>query len=267
MANLYGWTAGSWGDEYLEKCKLFSESDVAFSNFRRDNIYGRILEGGQRIVGKIHLDRMRGKETMGFLLDNAEKFRENDIYGNPVILDFEEIKQINPCTILYVSCLSDIKTFLGDFKPKKIIEIGGGFGGQCKVFSSIYDFDEYIMIDLPEAISLCKKYMSHFPEIYSKITFITTEDLKTIKPIENIDLFIAVASLAECDEETQNYYIDNFLLQSKFGYIVYNTAFSRAAIYVRILEKISRYFKISNEPVVDVQFLFLKNIVLESGLK
>jgi len=260
MTNFDGWIADEdVGNKYLEKCKLFSDDEKSFNNFRRDIDYTKVLEGGQRVVGDIHLERIMKRGNIRFLLDNIKAFKENDKYGNPILMDFGIVNNINPCTLLYISHLCDMRIIMQDFKPKKILEIGGGFGGFCKIFSSIYDFDEYIMIDLPAAISLARKYLSNFPELFNKIIFITTEELKFISSIDNIDLFVASASLSECDEETQHYYIDNFLLKSKYGYIIYNTAEKYPDIYIKVLSKFIDNFKILAEKLYDIEVLLLEN--------
>ena len=260
MTNFDGWIADEdVGNKYLEKCKLFSDDEKSFNNFRRDIDYTKVLEGGQRVVGDIHLERIMKRGNIRFLLDNIKAFKENDKYGNPVVMDFGMVSNINPCTLLYISHLCDVRVIMKDFKPKKILEIGGGFGGFCKILSSIYSFNEYIMIDLPAPIALAKKYLSNFPELYNKITFITTAELKYIKPIEGVDLFIATSSLSECDEETQHYYVDNFLLKAKFGYIIYNTAERFPDTYIFILAKLIEHFNILAEKFYDIEVLLLEN--------
>ena len=39
----------------------------------------------------------------------------------------------------------------------KIVEVGGGYGGLCRVLSKVCEFDEYILIDLPEVSAFTEK--------------------------------------------------------------------------------------------------------------
>jgi hypothetical protein len=65
--------------------------------------------------------------------------------------------------------------------------------------------------------------LNHFDDIKDRITYIDCEKFKGIESIKNVDLFIADSSLAECNREVQSEYVDKVLMNSKFGYIVYNT--------------------------------------------
>jgi hypothetical protein len=262
--NTFGWNYGltPGADTYLDKCTWFAENDDAFANFRQDPDYKRVLEAGEYIVGRMHLDRMKIKYDLNFLLDHIDGFRENDLYGNATILNFPEVEHINPCTIMYVSQLLDIKTMLGDYVPKKIVEIGGGFGGMCKVIDAVYDFDEYVLIDLAPAIALCKKYLSNFPDLYSRVTFITCEEFEKIDSIQDVDLFIAVASMSECNEVTQTAYIDKILLNSKHAYIIYNTCHLTESknMLFRWKERIAIKFSGFSEQMGDVQIICLNKV-------
>jgi len=259
--NTFGWNYGltPGADNYLDKCTWFAENDDAFANFRQDPDYKKVLEAGEYIVGRMHLDRMINKYDLNFLLDHIDGFRENDIYGNATILDFPEVKHINPCTIMYVSQLLDIKTMLGDYVPKKIVEIGGGFGGMCKVIDAVYSFEEYVLIDLAPAIALCKKYLSHFPDLYKRVTFITCDEFEKIESIKDVDLFVAVASLAECNEETQTKYIDKILFHSNYAYIIYNTCHLEELknVLLRWEERVVAKFNGFSEQMGDVQIIRL----------
>jgi len=266
--NFYGWDnlERSAGNSYIDKCRLFAHNDEAFSNFRRDPDYQKILEGGARIVGQIHLDRIQKKFGLGVLIDNVDKFKENDIYGNPIKHFYDELgtdpdDEINPCTILYVSQALDIKEMLGEFIPKKIVEIGGGFGGLCKTLSVFYDFDEYILIDLPDVIDLCKKYLSHYPDLFDKITFINCEQFQAVESIDNVDLFIAIASLSECNEIIQNIYVDKILMNSLYGYILYNTLHIEGVkdVYNKVVNKIIDGFKGNIEKYLGTAIIKLRS--------
>lgn len=199
-------------DSYRAKCKLFVEDDEAFKNFKRDPDYGKILEGNEQIVFDIAYRSLREHGGVDFLHEHYERFKENDSIGNPRL---SADGLMSPSTMRYVNAAWEIKQLLGDFKPKTIFEIGGGYGGMCKTLSVVYDFDMYMNIDLPEAEYLWVKYLRNFKELMGRI-FITYN-----KGIE-YDLFIADSSLAECDPETQLEYAA-IAQDCKYVYIVYNT--------------------------------------------
>jgi len=260
MKNTAGWdfTPQKNIDNYLAKCKLFVNHENYFKTFRQDSDYKKILEGGEYSAGMFHLNRileLYGLDGLDFLIKNLEKFKENDIYGTPEIYEYNIVGNICPCTLLYISHSFDIAYLLGYFQPKKIVEIGGGYGGLCKTLDVIYDFDEYILIDLPEAIELCKKYLNNFPELYNKTVFITTEEFYSNDKIYDADLFIAICSLAECGEDIQNMYVDRILMNSKFGFLMYNTLHISEIIpiYEKLMTKIYGKFHIT----VDTRFVNL----------
>ena len=252
MCNLFGWESPDRLviERYIKKCALFSKSDVAFSNFRQDYYYTRVLEGNP-IIGEIHLKYILDKYGIDSILDNLEEFKENDIYGHPTIMEFPEIGKICPYTILYISNALDIKKMMGDFSPKRIVEIGGGFGSLCKTLSVYYDFDEYILIDFPEVLGLCEKYLDHFPKIKDKITYLPCDKAQSNPEIGDIDLFIAIASLAECNIDTQMAYV-NIMLKSIYGFITYNVAKQNME---KISEKATPIFDIKTNHHIDASEL------------
>lgn len=208
---------------YIEKCKLFVANEGSFSNFRRDRDYGKILEGGEEIVGKIALKGISKLKGNTILLDNLNKFKENDIYGNPILREYKLTGAISPSTLRYINCFLEIKNITKDNRLKKIVEVGGGYGGLCKTMSVLIDFEEYVLIDLPPVIELCRKYLNHFESIKHKITYISCDDMKSIEAIADVDLFISDSAFAECDLETQTMYTNAVAKKSKFIYVTFNT--------------------------------------------
>lgn len=196
-------------DKYVSVCKEFMD-DAKFKNFRRNPDYQIILEGnnlGMAVASMFSFEKTNGLE---FLKENTKKFKRNDTVGNPKLI---KGYKLSPSTLRYANVAWNIKNLLKDFKPKRIIEIGAGYGGLCRILSSLYDFDEYTIVDLPEAEKLTEKYLSYFPELKGKINFEVKGEY---------DLFIADASLAECNFQTQMDYA-NIANTCKFAYVLYNT--------------------------------------------
>jgi putative sugar O-methyltransferase len=223
--NHFGWSSPPTDvmDKYITKCGDFVENDELFANFKRDIDYTKILEGNEAQTAELALSSIKQKGGVQFALDNLERFRENEKIGNPVLLDVKGIdKPIAPSTIRYINTTLDIMRMLNGKKIKKIVEVGGGYGGLCKTLSVALDFDEYIIIDVPNASRLAEKYLSHFPELKGRVRCVSCEDMSSINN-ENIDLLIADSSIAECDLKTQLLYMENFGKKTPFIYLVYNT--------------------------------------------
>jgi putative sugar O-methyltransferase len=216
-------SSGHFAQPYFSTLILFSENDESFANFKRDPDYGKILEGGEEVVGKIALKSIARLKGTDLLLNNLEKFKENDRYGNPILRHYKLTGDISPSTLRYVNSLLEIKNLIGDYQPKKIVEVGGGYGGLAKTLSAVYDFDEYTLIDLPPVIELCKKYLNHFKDIKKKMRYIYCDDIKAIEQIKDVDLFISDSAFAECDQETQTMYTNSIAKKAQFVFVTFNT--------------------------------------------
>lgn len=194
-------------ERYAERCEYYATHD--FSDFKNDKDYITILEGNERIVGDIALKSINKLGGHDFLRENLHKFKENETVGNPTLYDFDGMS-VAPSTLRYVNTLLEIRTLVND--PKRIIEIGGGYGGLCKILSAVFNWDSYKIIDIPSAVKLCQKYLDYF-----KLNAKAIESCN-----EESDLVIADSSLAECDIETQLKYAQ-LINKSKQAYVIYNT--------------------------------------------
>lgn len=224
---------------YIQKCELFSNNEQAFKNFKRDKDYGKILESGAEIVGIMALDSIKKFNGTNLLLENLNKFKENDIYGNPNLINFNyqndgfnhKLGLISSSTLRYINTCVEIREIIGNDAIRKIVEVGGGYGGLCKMMSVLHDFDEYIIIDLPSVIKLCKKYIDHFENIKYKVKYISCNDIESLEKIKEIDLFISDSALAECDFETQKKYTKNIAKRAIFIYVTWNTLHVNGSAY------------------------------------
>jgi hypothetical protein len=133
------------------------------------------------------------------------EFKTNDSIGNPNTSTYPACGTISPTTLRYIKVVSDLSKILKD--KIKIIEIGGGYGGQCKIIHDYCKPSKYTMIDLAEPAKLQEKYLKNFG----------------IKVNSNIavkyDLCISNFAFSECYRDIQEKYIENILLKSKKGYI------------------------------------------------
>ena len=145
--------------------------------------------------------------------------RENDSIGNPNLCLYHG-KKISPTTLRYVKNSLDIIDLCSGIEIKKIVEVGGGYGGLCKTLSVLCEFEKYIQVDLPEAIKVQEKYLKFFPEVFSKLEFVPCNELKNI---ENVDLFISNYALSELNIESKIVYYENVIKNSKIVYITYNS--------------------------------------------
>lgn len=196
---------------YLSSCKRAALDDRFFSVFKRDPGYRHVLEHvpfeeGQKYLDAIEID----------YADKLNEIKENDRLGSPFVFEYPNVGVISPTTLRYIKNSSDI---VGKFGTdiKSIVEIGGGYGGLCKVLSSFIKFESYLIIDLEEPNLLSRKYLSHFnlPTLSHR-----SEEIDSIE--ENFDLLISNYAFSECERDVQMEYLEKFVKKSNKFYMMYN---------------------------------------------
>ena len=196
---------------YLNVCNYAANSDEFFKQFKSHPAYRHVLEHvsfeeGQQYLKEIDID----------YLDKLEEVKENDSLGSPVIYEYPSVGEISPTTIRYIKNTSDIINKFGT-SFDSIVEIGGGYGGLCKVLSSFIKFEQYLLLDLEECNLLSRKYLSHFdlPTLSYR-----SEEIDEID--ENFDLLISNYAFSECHKDVQLDYIERFVKKSNNFYMMHN---------------------------------------------
>jgi putative sugar O-methyltransferase len=128
---------------------------------------------------------------------------------------------------------------INDAPINRIVEVGGGYGGLCKVLSTVCEFDEYILIDLPEVSALQRKYIDQFPDLKDKVKCIPCTEYEEIA---DIDLFISNYALSECSLEVQMEYYDKLVTNTKFAYLIYNLVNFNDFHYNDFIDKMKETF-------------------------
>jgi len=239
MSTYKGWEAEEkYANEYLEICRRAVEDDEIFAKFKSIQGYKNILEHVTPRQGHEYLEIAMAMSEDA-LIENIDQFKENDEIGTPDKFSYDKIGKISPTTIRYIKNVFEMATLLQDTAVSRVVEVGGGYGGLCKTLSVVCDFDEYILVDLPEAVEVQRKYLSCFPELFAKCKFISCDDLEEIK---DVDLFISNYALSECDYDTQVNYYDKLVSNSKFAYIIYNLVNFNDYYYNKFVETMSETF-------------------------
>jgi len=207
-------TSGSDVKSYRDICRLASQDEIVFSTFRVHKDYGYNLGEWQNDTRKIALDIIQNEYPD--LLAYTKKFEESEKFGGPVIHK-TEIGNLSDPTIRYIRTLGNIKTQFGPLDNFNIIEIGAGYGGQCKITSDVFKFTSYTLVDLPEVLGLDKKFL----------TKLNVQNVRYMPPNEvpetgSYDLIISNFAFAECERTVQQVYIDRIIKNAKHGFITYN---------------------------------------------
>jgi putative sugar O-methyltransferase len=207
----------SISDDYVftNFCKKAASNTETFKNFRSNEIFRTILE---------HTSPELGDEYLRVILDNSHdykfisKFVVNDDVGMPEKYLYGKFGFISPSTLRYVKVLSDLKLKFGDLNGKKIVEIGGGYGGQARVLFLEFMNLDYTIIDLPEVLLLINKFTESANLNSGKLNLFSALDFPTIKS----DLVISNYAFSELIREHQIEYLNKIINNSDRGYITYN---------------------------------------------
>lgn len=197
--------------DYLDLCRRAVEDDEVFANFRRMSPMNMIVENSPYKSGVEYLKCIQDKYP--WLLDYMDKFKTSDTIGNPETFTYS-VGEVSPTTLRYVKTLGDLHKFFGHLDGKSIVEIGGGYGGLCKIIHDVYKPEYYRIYDLFEAQALQFKFLDKFdvPCIYSVLPSAPKE----------IDLLIAMYSWSELSHDLQKEYLTNVISKAKNCYIMLN---------------------------------------------
>ena len=198
--------------EYVEQCKRAVEDEEAFENFKQNSSYNQILEHVSESLGQDYLKKIT--KECDYLIKYFEKFKENDLIGNPRRYEYGRFGLVSPSTLRYIHVAGQLMERFGNFRSMHIIEIGAGYGGQCKILSDISPCASYTIVDLPEVNALCKKYLSRLG--IENVIFVDEGSLSNLK--ESYDLLISNYAYTELSRIKQLKYFD-LIKSAKCGYM------------------------------------------------
>lgn len=196
-------------EKYLEVCRKAVEDENVFKTFRRNPDYNVILEHVGYQQGKEYLKECNPILIRQFL----NKFATSEQFGGPATYLYGETN-FSPTTLRYVKVLSDLIIY---FLPLNlnIVEIGCGYGGQCKIIHDLFKPKSYTLIDFPEVLSLASKWLANFKIIPILRSLTVAEQI-------NYDLCISNYAFTEFTRPYQEFYAENVLKHSTMGYITCN---------------------------------------------
>lgn len=197
--------------DYLNLCRQAVEDDNVFANFRSISPMNMIVENSPYKSGKEYYDTIQKRFL--WLNDHFGSFQTSDSIGNPATYEYD-LCEFSPTTLRYIKTLGDLHNFFGPLEGKNIVEIGGGYGGLCKIINDVYQPESYRIYDLFEAQALQFKFLDKFdvPCIYSVLP----------SAPKDIDLLIAMYSWSELSHDLQNEYLTNVISKAMNCYIMLN---------------------------------------------
>jgi hypothetical protein len=111
----------------------------------------------------------------------------------------------------------DLEKHFGSLEGADVVEIGVGYGGQCRVLDSVFSLRSYTLVDLRPVLALADRFLCNFP-MRSGLQFRTMNELLP----QNYDLAISNYAFSELRREIQETYFEKVLDHCPKGYITYN---------------------------------------------
>lgn len=203
-------------------CARNAADDRRFARFRRMARHRLIVEATPPAEARQHLERvLRQTPHYRALFD---RFLTLDRIGAPIMTEFAPDVWFAPNTVRYMRYLSDCEARFGNFDGATIVEIGIGFGGQCKIFFDRYRPGKYILIDLPGPIALARRVLTETlgPAIVAeRLLFLEAGKAGAPAGLPDgpFDLAISTLAFSECHRTVQRGYIESVLSRARCGYI------------------------------------------------
>ena len=215
---------------YTKFCSQIVNNEKSFSTFRRDPRYTYMLEHVNQNHGARYLDEVLKKFKKYITLINWSGVHANDKFGQPQKCNYahklaKHVKLDNylfsPTTLRYLHIGLDVLQRHIN-KQLNIVEIGGGYGGQCWlifVLAPLFNVEitSYTILDLYYPTLVQDKYLRKMGGDMNKIMCITVDKYVN----QPVDLLISNFALSEIQTEYQKCYAD-IVSQSDHGYFLWN---------------------------------------------
>lgn len=228
-------------DTYSEVSKQASLDDNIFNNFKQNISYTYMLEQhwpGTEHIGTLFYSKLEEKYKQLFIDLPWEKYQENDTVGGARVIEQPSLKKYVPnlphyyfshTTLRYILTSLNVISHLqkkyeqNTLSKIDIVEIGGGYGGQCKIMidTLLYYNPEieytYTIIDLEEPSLLQRKYLDRL-EVKNVTCSICTDYEKN----KEYDLCISTYTIGEIPIEFQNEYVETIIKHCESAYFLWN---------------------------------------------
>ncbi len=203
-------------DQYRILCRKAADDPLFFEIIRRHPDYMAIVESLNMEAGVEYAEFALRNDPRIF--DKAGELRRNDDYGGVLTYHYEPIGRFSPVTLRYIKVATDIQRLFGSLDGLRIAEIGGGYGGQCRILNALNAVKSYTIFDLAEPLALTRTYLSKFGLDTVRLTELTAASG------DDYDLIISNYALSEIRKDVQDAYMEKVILRSRHGYLTYNQA-------------------------------------------
>jgi hypothetical protein len=226
--------------DYPQACYRAAFDDRLFSTWRTSYACKTIIENVSYEQGLAFEKVIKTKFPM--FMSFFEKLCLEDKVGSPVSYHYS-VGQCSPVMLRYVKIAGDLRERFGDLQKLHVVEIGGGFGGQCKIVHDLGGFASYTLIDLPECTHLTRRYLKQFNIPNTRV--VSCKEVKKQK----FDLLISNYAIAEIDRSEQLEYINSLVNLAERGYMIYSHGWSHSMVKPFTLKELVSYLSIPNRTI------------------
>jgi hypothetical protein len=208
---------------WSKSCARAAANDARFARFRRGLLHRVIVEATPPAEARQHMARLlRQTPHYAALFDKFVTLDHR--IGAPTMTEFAPNVWFAPNTVRYMRYMSDCETRFGNLDGATVVEIGIGFGGQCKIFFDRFAVGKYILIDLPGPIALARRVLTQLlgaETVAARLLFLEAgrEGAPAGLPEGRFDLAISTLAFSECHRSIQQGYIETVLSRARCGYI------------------------------------------------
>lgn len=203
-------------DEYRSFCERAATDDAVFFTFRRAPIYVDTLEHVTRDQGAAYVAAIL-RDNPDLLTDSPDRYHGNDTLGSPQLHEYGITGPVSPVTLRYLKVVSDLRRLFGDLSGSHIVEIGAGYGGQCRLITQYWPEATYTLVDIPPALALARRYLTALGTD-ARIKFEAPDEVRA----RRYDLCISNYAFSELARPVQQAYADAVVSHSERGYMTCN---------------------------------------------
>lgn len=185
---------GKWLPEHDRYKKSCVRSAKNLLHFKQDPDYIKYV--GNDVRGQAVVNAFDKVVTLPYV-------QKNDTWGNPITWGGKSAG-----TLRFMKVVQDLEKW----QFNSVVEIGGGYGGQCLVMKEFKDV-EYTIIDIPDALTLSRTYLKANDV---KCNFISSDNVPEIE----CDLLLSDYCLSEFNVDGVEFYLNR--VKSKYSYITSN---------------------------------------------
>lgn len=204
-------------------CKVAANNQNVFDKFRSNPVTLFTCEHFEEKWDKPMIAALEEAENIKFSDKDWDIFLKNDDVGGAIKKEYiinKVTRKANCTTLRYVRVLQQILELFDNMSSiKSVVEIGGGYGGQCRILSAFCPIEKYTVIDLPEVLELIRKYIKQFNIENKDINYIDgTSDFSET----TYDLVISNYAFSEMEMNVQEVYLSKIICRAKTGFIIWN---------------------------------------------